>query len=194
MAAEWFSSKYLMEACSLIICGEGGRLTIWKKKTLKCQLCCFSSSIWCIQGTARLSSWGLSRKWVYLGVAARRVQGERGLGGLGVGARLVQTLGVVHPVVLHLGVQLRKLFVALGRATEVLDMVVAEAKKGQRCPGLGENKIKTITTQKICLELWALSNQFSKTLVFIRVRSQKTLWLGREGTHSIGNLKHNEGT
>lgn len=75
---------------------------------------------------------------MYLGVAARRVQGERGLGGLGVGARLVQALGVVHPVVLHLGVQLRKLFVALGRAAEVLDMVVAEAKKGQRCPGLGE--------------------------------------------------------
>lgn len=69
-------------------------------------------------------------------VTASVVEPERGLYGLRICAGFVQRLGVVHLVLLHLWVQLRELLVALGRAAEVLDVVVAEAEQRERRPRL----------------------------------------------------------
>lgn len=72
----------------------------------------------------------------YLSVVAAVVQGERGLRGLRKGAGLVQGLGVVELVVLHLWVELCELLIAVGSIAEVLDVVVAVTQQRQRCPGL----------------------------------------------------------
>lgn len=64
-----------------------------------------------------------------LGVTAGVVKHKRGLGGLRISTSLVQGLGMVHLVLLHLRVQLGELLVALCRAGEILDVIVAVAQQ-----------------------------------------------------------------
>ena len=79
---------------------------------------------------------------VYPGIGAGVVQQEAGLHGLRVAAGAGQGLGVVQPVLLHLGVQQAELLVAVGRRAEVLRVEAAVAQKGQGRPGLqGDNTL-----------------------------------------------------
>lgn len=66
---------------------------------------------------------------VNLGVTAGVVKSKRSLGRLWISTSFVQGLGVIHFVVLHLGVKLGELLVTFCRAAEILDVIVAVAKQ-----------------------------------------------------------------
>lgn len=69
-------------------------------------------------------------------MTAGAVQSEGSPGGLGVSTSLVEGLGVIHLVVLHLWMQLCELLVTFSRRAEILDVVIAVTQQRQGCPGL----------------------------------------------------------